>query len=106
MIASKKVSYIFRPVAINRLHFVKDRLQGYGQHWMYHWYPRHDHAYARENSLNRRTLGRIFSNLHYLAEHAPYPVRKKWKPAYTRFYKHHLGVRLFAYRVIRAHDWM
>ena len=30
---------------------------------------------------------RIGNQLHYLADHAPEPVQKKWKPAFRRFCK-------------------
>lgn len=34
-------------------------------------------------------LSRCGSQLHYLADHAPYPLRKKWKPVFQKFIQHH-----------------
>jgi hypothetical protein len=31
------------------------------------------------------TVYRIGSHLHYLADHAPLPIQRKWKPVFRRF---------------------
>lgn len=46
----------------------------------YHWY---EHRPCDQHVL------RVGGYLHYLADHAPNPVRKKWKQAFQRFCKLH-----------------
>lgn len=40
-----------------------------------HWYPDH--------------IVRAGGHLHYLADHAPSPIRKKWKPVFKKFIQQH-----------------
>jgi hypothetical protein len=43
--------------------------------------------------INHRTIGAQFYRLHYLALHAPAPIRKRWSAAYKRFYNTKFGTR-------------
>ena len=55
----------------------------------YNWYV---HSKASEDvELKHRVLGKIAGHLHYLASHAPEPVRKKWWNTYKRFMNRHTG---------------
>ena len=59
--------------------------------------------------LNNKVLGRIHCRLHYLALHAPTPVRKHWKEAYKVFYKKHFGTESGSVRYLNnwsCHKWM
>lgn len=40
-----------------------------------HWHPCH--------------IMRVGGHLHYLADHAPKPIRKKWKTAFKKFIQRH-----------------
>jgi hypothetical protein len=53
----------------------KLKWQNVGQ---WHWIPFRNYSTHFE---------RISAHLHYLGEHAPKPVRKKWWPVWNRFYK-------------------
>ena len=78
--APKKSSTIFQPSNAPQRWLIKERREGnsYGGSFRnrYH-YP--------FKLINEATLGRIFGHLHYLAEHAPEAVNKKWNKAYNNF---------------------
>jgi hypothetical protein len=41
--------------------------------------------------FNKRVLGNMHSRLHYLACHAPKPIRKRWQTAHKVFMNKHFG---------------
>lgn len=45
------------------------------------------HRHERKSSDNH--VWRVGGYLHYLADHAPYSVRKKWKTVFRKFCKLH-----------------
>ncbi len=55
-------------------------------------YPRRIDKYYASLPLNKRTLGKIFGQLHYLSSHAPKQKQKQWKRATDRFIAHHMPV--------------
>lgn len=76
----------FRPQDINPRYRLKRRLK-YGRYDSYNWQSRYGYKRVNPEPINRETIGRIFSQLHYLACHAPKPVRMKWQRAYNNFMK-------------------
>ncbi len=73
----------YRPSDVSKKYRIRYRLEtGRGESYNWHsrvrWYP-------VGWRLNRQTLGRIFSRLHYLARHAPKPIQLKYKRVYNLF---------------------
>ena len=98
----------FRPQGIDRKYLLRRRLQT-GRYESWNWQTRAE-WYPVGWNLNRRTLGRIFSRLHYLACHAPAPVRARYRGAYLLFYNQHFAGRGRAsvryLNTYTAHAWM
>ena len=72
----------FRPIDLPPRVAVKHRrIQGQLPHYNWvetnEWYPAH-------YQVNHRTISRQFYRLHYLACHAPRPVRQRWWHQYRR----------------------
>ena len=98
----------FRPQGIDRKYRLRHRLRtGLRESW--NWQTRAE-WYPAGWQVNHRTLGRAFARLHYLACHAPDPVRAKHWSAYQVLYN-----RLFAGRgtasirylnTYTAHAWL
>ncbi len=98
----------FRPQEINKRHTFRLRLKGYGNEWInYNWQTRVE-WYPAGYRLNKKTISKQFSRLHYLACHAPKPVQKRWAPAYRAFYKRHFGVTgsMRYLNTWTAHAWL
>lgn len=83
------MNLLYRPQGFtNKIIFVKRRR--YGQQTNYNfvsrvkWYP-------VGWGVNKRYIGNTFGKLHYLACHAPEPVRKRWWKAYINFQVKHFG---------------
>ena len=72
----------FRPTYVSPRYRLKFWLQ-FGKHVNYNMIDRKN--VYKLNSFPQ--VYRIGSQLHYLADHAPLPVQKKWKPAFRRFCK-------------------
>jgi len=82
----------FRPQQVSKLHTIRLRYKGYGNEWInYNWQTRAE-WYPAGWGFNKRTIGKQFGKLHYLACHAPTPITKKWATAYNAFYRKHFGV--------------
>lgn len=47
------------------------------------------HYHYQERRYTNKHVWRVGGYLHYLADHAPYIVRKKWKKAFRKFCKLH-----------------
>jgi hypothetical protein len=48
-----------------------------GKNPNYNWMPRNDPPI--------KLIYKIGGRLHYLADHAPLPIQKRWKPVFDRF---------------------
>ena len=68
---------IFRPDDFGKRNIVRHRLAGDSS-----WSP----LQQRPPAI-RDAKARLFLRLHYLGEHAPKPVQKKWRPALNRLMK-------------------
>jgi hypothetical protein len=74
----------------------------------YNWQSRVE-WYPAGYKLNKKTLGKQFSKLHYLACHSPEPITKKWQKAYNNFYKKHFGSFKTSVRYLNnwsCHNWL
>jgi len=81
----------YRPVCISKKHRIKYRLET-GRSESYHWCSR-VRWYPAGWKLNRQTLGRVFSKLHYLGCHAPKPIQQKYKRVYNQFQEKHFATK-------------
>ena len=79
----------FRPQDISKRYTMKQRRLT-GRSESYNWQSRIE-WYPVGWGFNKRTIGKQFSKLHYLACHAPAPVTKRWKKAYWEFERKHLA---------------
>lgn len=59
---------------------LKRRLSGDSTN--YNWQTRTE--WWRDSDTNRKHMIRVWKQLHYLACHAPEPVRRRWAGAYSR----------------------
>ena len=81
----------FRPRGIQSKYLIRERrLTGSNQ--SYNWQSR-ARWYPAGWQSNQQTLGRIFSQLHYLAYHAPQAVNKQWRRVAIQFENQHLARR-------------
>jgi hypothetical protein len=55
--------------------------------------------------LSKRVLGRLFNQLHYLACHAPTPVKQRWQENYKNF-KNRFIPRRASVRYIKTIEWL
>ena len=85
---------------------LKQRLK-YNRNESYNWCSRVK-WYPAGWGFNKRVLGNIFGNLHYLAYHAPEAVNKKWRNAYNNFYTKHFPVKASVRysNKYSCHSWM
>jgi len=99
---------IFRPQDISKKYLLRIRRQGcnlenYNWQSSVRWYP-------IGWSIGQQIIGNQHRRLHYLACHAPAPIKKKWVPVYRRFYQTHFGSRKHAsVRYLNnwsCHSWM
>ena len=70
----------------------KIRMIRNGSGGQYNWYTR-SHDSPPTFKLNHVVLSRIHRRLHYLAYHAPLPIRVQWAPKCAQFEKVHFGVQ-------------
>ena len=81
----------FRPQGISKTFVMKQRLQA-GRSDNYNWQTRAK-WYPAGWGFNKRVIGNHFGRLHYLACHAPEPIRKRWRKTYDNFMAKHFGTR-------------
>jgi len=83
------VNQRFRPIALSQLYRLRSHRRGVytGQ---LHWQSRIQWYRANLQS-NHKSIIRIFARLHYLACHAPGPVRRRWSPVYDHWQRQHLA---------------
>ena len=98
----------FRPQATPKRYLIKERLK-YGRTDNYNWQTRIE-WYPAGYKLNKKTIAKQFSKLHYLACHAPDPIQKRWTNAYDVFHKKHFGaIKGVSMRYLNTwscHSWM
>jgi hypothetical protein len=98
----------FRPQDFSKSYIMKQRLT-YGRTDNFNWQTRINWNPAGWK-INQISIGRRFSQLHYLACHSPKPIAKKWQPAYTRFCNTHFADRGNAsirfLNTWTAHSWL
>lgn len=98
----------FRPQDLSKSYVMKQRLK-YGRSDNYNWQSRVE-WFPAGYKLNKKTISKQFSKLHYLACHAPAPVCKKWAPAYKVFMNKHFGdsgkASMRYLNTYSAHSWM
>jgi hypothetical protein len=73
----------YRPLDVSKKYKIRYRLET-GNRESYNWRSR-VRWYPAGWQLNKQTLGRVFSRLHYLGCHSPEPVQKRWFTVYNRF---------------------
>ena len=86
-----KLPQKFRPMDVSKRHKIRYRLET-GRNESYNWRSR-VRWYPVGWRLNRQTLLRIFSKLHYLGCHAPGPVQKKYRRVYNLFEEKYFATR-------------
>ena len=98
----------FRPLDIGTRYIMRQRrligrVENYNWQTRVEWYP----VGWKSNHIS---ISRTFSNLHYLACHAPLPIRKKWRNAYKNFYdKYFAGKGNASIRYLNkwtSHSWL
>lgn len=97
----------FRPQDISKSYIIKMRLK-YGRSENYNWQTRIK-WYPAGWGFNKKVIGSMHSRLHYLACHAPDPIKKKWRNAYNVFYKKHFGTEHASGRYLNTyscHSWL
>lgn len=97
----------FRPQDLPKSYVMKQRLKT-GRSDNYNWQTRVK-WYPVGWGLNKRVIGDMFGRLHYLACHAPDPIKKRWRKAYDVFYKKHFGTDQGTARYLNkysCHSWM
>ena len=78
-----KLPVKYRPMDVSKKYRIRYRLET-GRSESYNWRSR-VRWYPAGWMLNKQTLGRVFSRLHYLGCHAPKPIQQKWRIVYNRF---------------------
>jgi hypothetical protein len=103
-----KLAQKYRPIELNKKYRIHYRLET-GRSEAYNWRSR-VRWYPSGWNLNRQTLGRIFSRLHYLGCHAPSPVQKKWRIVYNEFQAKYFATKGKAsvryLNTYTAHKWL
>jgi hypothetical protein len=97
----------FRPQDLSKTYVMKQRLKT-GRSENYNWQTRVE-WYPAIWSTHQQQLSKRFTRLHYLACHAPAPIRKQWANAYKMFYKRHFGTDNASMRYLNkytCHNWM
>jgi hypothetical protein len=86
-----KLAQKYRPIELNKKYRIRFRLET-GKQECYNWCSR-VRWYPVVWKLNRQTLGRVFSKLHYLGCHAPKPIQQKYKRVYNQFQEKHFATK-------------
>lgn len=81
----------FRPHGIPKSYLIK-QLMRFGRRENYNWQTRVK-WYPAGWGFNKKVIGDQHSRLHYLARHAPDPIKKRWAKAYDNFQAKHFGTR-------------
>ena len=98
----------FRPTDTPKRDIIKQRLK-YGRSDNYNWQT-HVKWYPAGWGFNKRVIGGQHMNLHYLACHAPDPIKKRWRKTYDNFMAKHFGTKGKAscryLNTYSCHSWM
>ena len=97
----------FRPQDLPKSYLIRQRLK-YGRTDNHTWQTRVK-WYPVGWGFNNKVIGDQFSKLHYLACHAPDPIKKRWIKAYEVFYTKHFGTHKASTRYLNnwsCHSWM
>ena len=98
----------FRPQESHKIYIMKERRK-YGRTDSYNFQTRVE-WFPIGYQINKKTLSKQFSKLHYLACHAPEPVAKKWKSAYNLFEKKYFAsggnASMRFLNTYTAHSWL
>jgi hypothetical protein len=98
----------FRPQDISKRFVIRQRLLT-GRSESYNWQSRIE-WWPCGYRLNKKTIAKQFTRLHYLACHAPEPVAKKWRSAYNLFEKKHFAsggkASMRFLNTWTAHSWL
>lgn len=79
----------FRPQDLPKSYIMKQRLKT-GRSDNYNWQTRIE-WYPANWTRHQQMFSKRFTHLHYLSEHAPDPIQKRWKQAGRNFMKKHFG---------------
>lgn len=82
---------MFRPMELSKRATIKLRRRGYGNEWINYNFVNRAKWWPAGWGVNKRTIGRIHSRMHYLACHSPEPIQKKWRVTYNNFMAKHFG---------------
>lgn len=81
----------FRPCsAMTTKGVMRERLKFGSTLGNYNWQSRVE-WYPVGFKNNHKLIFKQFGKLHYLAYHSPKPITKKWRMAYSNYYKKHFG---------------
>lgn len=82
----------FRPLGLSsRFRLKVNRISLGNSRKNYNW-QNHDRGWwPAAYQLNHKTLSKQFMRLHYLAAHAPQPIRQRWAPQYLVFKRRHFA---------------
>jgi hypothetical protein len=81
----------FRPQDMPKSWTIKSRLKGYDSTFDSYNFQTRVRWYPAGYRLNKQTIARTFSRLHYLACHSPKKVAIKYKSAYNEFETKHFA---------------
>jgi hypothetical protein len=86
-----KLHQKYRPIEVSKKYRIRYRLET-GRSEAFNWRSR-VRWYPSGWRVNRQTLGRIFSRLHYLGCHSPGPIQKKWYKVYNQFEEKYFAIK-------------
>lgn len=81
----------FRPIPVNALRRIRNERRASGYKGNYNWRNYDTDWWPSSYQINHKTLHKQFIRLHYLAWHAPLPVRQRWIKAYWLFKRRHFA---------------
>ena len=83
----------FRPQELGPMHHWREyKRLGFRDPISYHWQIRSPEWWPAGYKSNHKVIARQFRVLHYLSQHAPKPVRARWRKAAQAFEKKYFGV--------------
>lgn len=81
---------MFQPQHISKISTMRLRRSGYNVLTNYNFISR-DKWYPAGWGFNKKVIGNVHRRLHYLAQHSPLPVQKRWTNVYKQFCVKHFG---------------
>jgi hypothetical protein len=89
----------FRPQYFCPIFKLKSKLRGQWENYAFEKY----YGWESPTTINRKTLMKIYGQLHYLAYHAPLPIQSKWASAERRFADKHIPKVGLYWRWVEKH---